>query len=145
MPPWFKKPVPVVHRRTLMTVAATLLVVGCDTMKKKTQASRLDQTLRAYSGAIRWGNFDTADAFAAPRAGAKTVKSSSLVGIKVTGYEVRVSSVAEDGLEATVHTSFSYYDETRGTVGSLEQNATWYWDGAKDNWLMDDSLPRFKQ
>lgn len=127
-----------------MTVAATFLVVGCDTVKKKTQVSRLDQTLRAYSGAIRWGNFDTADAFAAPRDGAKTVKASSLSGIKVTGYEVRVSSVAEDGLEAAVHISFTYYDETRGTVGSIDQDATWYWDGAKDNWLMDDSLPRFK-
>ena len=98
-----QKPVLAVHRRTLMTVAATFLVVGCDTVKKKTQVSRLDQTLRAYSGAIRWGNFDTADAFAAPRDGAKTVKASSLSGIKVTGYEVRVSSVAEDGLEAAVH------------------------------------------
>ena len=139
------KPVHPVHRRTLMTVAAAVLVVGCETVKKESQASRLDQTLRAYAGSIRWGNYDTADAFAAPRAVAKAVQASSLDGIKVTGYEVRVNSVAEDAREASVHMNFSYYDEARGTVGSLDQDATWYWDDSRKNWLMDDSLPRFKR
>jgi hypothetical protein len=114
-------------------------------MKKETQASRLDQTLRAYAGSLRWGNFDTATAFAVPRAGINSVRAATLIGTKVTGYEVRVSSVNEDASEAKVHMTFTYYDDQRGTVGSLDQDAIWYWDDDKDNWLMDDSLPRFKR
>ena len=122
-----------------------MFVVGCESMKKKEQASRLDQSLKAYAGSIRWGNFETAAAFAVPRKGVNTVNPATLDGIKVTGYVVRVSSVSEDAKEANVHLSFSYYDETRGTVGAIDQDASWYFDPERKNWLMDDSLPRFKR
>lgn len=139
------KPVHAVHRRTLMTVAATMLLAGCEGMKQKDQASRLDQSLRAYAGAIRWGNFDTAAAFAVPRGGANTVNPASLDGTKVTGYVVRINSVNADADEASVHLSFTYYDETRATVGTINQDAMWYLDEKRKSWLMDGSLPRFKR
>ena len=114
-------------------------------MQKKNQASRLDQSIRAYVGAIRWGNFETAVAFAVPRAGAQAVNPASFDGIKVTGYTVRIKSVSEAVDEADVHLSFSYYDDAQGTVGSIDQDATWYLDRERKSWLMDDVLPRFKR
>lgn len=128
-----------------MTASAMVLIVGCEGMAKKDQASRLDQSLRAYVGSIRWGNFETAAAFAVPRGSANAVSPATLDGIKVTGYAVRIDSLNEDANEANVHLSFSYYNEAQGTVDAIDQDATWYLDTKRKGWLMDDSLPRFKR
>lgn len=133
------------HRRLILTAAAIMPLAGCESMKKKDQTSRLDQSLRAYVGSIRWANFDTAAAFAVPRKGANTVSAASLEGIKVTGYSLRIKSVNETADEASVIMNFSYYDESGGTVGSIDQDTTWYLDEKRKGWLMDDSLPRFKR
>lgn len=133
------------HRRLLLTAAAIMPIAACENMQKKDQASRLDQSLWAYVGSIRWANFDTAATFAVPRNGANTVTPASLDGIKVTGYSVRIKSVNETADEASVHLNFSYYDEGGGTVGAVDQDATWYLDEKRKGWLMDDSLPRFKR
>jgi hypothetical protein len=133
----------IVHRRTLVTVAATTLIVGCEAIDKKTHAIDLDKALKTYTGAMRWGNFDTAAAYAAPRAGPNAVNPAGLAGIKVTAYEIRINSVSENVDEASVHLSFTFYDENRGTVGAVDQDAIWYLDEQRQGWLMDDSLPRF--
>ncbi|MFT5445541.1 MAG: hypothetical protein ACI9DC_000702 [Gammaproteobacteria bacterium] len=133
------------HRRVFLTAAAIIPIAGCAKMQKKDQTSRLDQSLRAYVGSIRWANFDTAAAFAVPRDGENAVSPASLEGIKVTGYSVRIKSVNETADEASVHLNFSYYDEGGGTVGAIDQDATWYFNEKRKGWLMDGSLPRFKR
>ena len=128
-----------------MTVAATMLLVGCGAIGKKNQTIRLDQSLKAYAGSMRWGNFETAAAFAVPRGGANVVSAASLNGIKVTAYEIRINSVNEEADEASVHLSFTFYDENRGTVGAVNQDAVWYLDDDRQGWLLDASLPRFER
>ena len=129
----------------LMTAAVTVLFVGCEAIEQKGQSQQLDISLKAYAGAIRWSNFDTAALFAVPRAGANTVDPASLGGIKVTGYSIRIDSLNETVDEANVQLSFTYYDENRGTVGTVNQRAQWYLDPTSQSWLMDDSLPHFKR
>ena len=77
--------------------------------------------------------------------GANVVNPATLDGTKVTGYVVRINSVNADANEASVHLSFTYYDETRATVGTINQDAMWYLDETRKSWLMDGSLPRFKR
>lgn len=125
---------------------AVVLLAGCGGMKKRDQASRLDQTLTAYAGAIRWGNFETAAAFTMPRDGSTPrLDPAALVGLKVTGYSVRINRVNEAGDEADVSLSFTYYQEHRGTIQTAEQNASWYYDAARKGWLLDGGLPPFKR
>ena len=91
------------------------------------------------------GSARAAAAFAAPRDGPNTVDPAYLNGIKVTAYEIRINSVNETADEANVHLAFTFYDENRGTVGAVNQDAVWYLDAQRQGWLMDDSLPRFKR
>lgn len=126
----------------VMLVAA--LVAGCAGFKHKDQASRLDLSLTAYAGAIRWGNFDTASAFTVPRDGsAPQHDTAALATLKVTGYSVRINRVNETADEADVSFGFTYYQENQGTIRSIEQRATWYYDEQRESWLLDGSLPRF--
>ena len=126
--------------------AATLSLSACAGMQKKDQVARLDQSVSAYAGAIRWGNFDTAAAFAVPRDGVSRVPDpATLVGLKVTGFSIRINRVNDPGDEANVSTSFTYYHEDRGTIRKVEQSATWYFDALKKGWVMDGPLPDFRR
>jgi hypothetical protein len=125
-----------------MVAAAPL--AGCGSFRQKDQASRLDPTLTAYAGAIRWGNFDTAAAFTVPRDGsAPQHDTAALASVKVTGFSVRINRVNDAADEADVSFSFTYYQEDRGTIQTTEQRSTWYYEPARQAWLLDGSLPRF--
>ena len=119
-------------------------IAGCERMQSKDRKSRLGDTLSTYAGAIRWGNFKTASAFAVPRSGPTLpLNSARLAGLKVTGYTIRINRINEQGDEAAVSISFTYYQEARGTVNTVNQDATWYFEEAANSWLMDDNLPTF--
>jgi hypothetical protein len=130
-------------RRMLITVAATTFLGACTAMQKNRQMTDLDRSLKAYTGSLRWGNYDTAAAFAVPRKGPPTVHPGELSDIQITGYSVVINGVNAAVNEASVHLNFTYYDESRGTVGSIDQDATWYLVSEDVGWLMDDSLPKF--
>jgi len=133
------------HRRLLLAAAA-LLLAGCEGIKNKEQASRLDDSLRAYTEAVRWGNFETAAVFAVPRAGrAPAPDPATLIGLKVTGYSVRIDRVSADASDADVAVGFTYYHEDRGSIRDVEQRATWYFDERRGTWLMDGALPEFRR
>ena len=145
-PTYLDTPVAPVQRRLVMAAFASLALGGCARMKKQDQRVRLDQALTAYVGAIRWGNFETAAAFAVPRDGRRTrVSVDAITGLKVTGFSTRINRVGEDADEADVTTGFTYYHEDRGTIRQIEQDATWYFDEARGTWLMDGNLPDFSR
>lgn len=134
------------HRRTVILAAAAALGSGCSGLKKKDQASRLDQSLSAYTDAIRWGNFGTAAGFAVPRSGsAPPVDPGDLEGLKVTGYSVRINRVNDGADEADVTIAFTYYHESRGTLRQVDQVATWYFHPDRGAWLLDGGLPAFQR
>ena len=138
--------VPIVHRRLLMATLVSIPFAGCERIKKTEKLERLDQSLNAYVGAIRWGNFDTAAAFAAPRSGGfSRLNTATLVGIKVTGFGIRINEIDEKGEEANVTTSFTYYFLDNASVRHVDQTAVWYFDPPRRGWLMDDSLPDFSR
>jgi hypothetical protein len=127
-----------------MVMLGAALLAGCAGFKQKDQASRLDLALTAYAGSIRWGNFDTAAAFAVPRDGSTPQHDiAAMAGLKVTGYSVRINRVNETADEADVSFGFTYYQENQGTIRTIEQRAPWYFDDARGSWLLDGSLPRF--
>ena len=134
------------HRRLLLAAAIALPLGGCGGMKRQEHSVRLDDSLRAYTEAVRWGNLDAASLFAVPREGrAPPLDPATLVGLKVTGFSVRINRVDEAAEEADIAISFTYYHEDRGSIRSIEQRANWYWDEARHGWLMDGPLPVFRR
>ena len=132
-------------RRLFLLVPLSGVLIACDSMRQKDQAARLDTSLNGYAGAIRWGNLDTAYGFVRPR-DTTPQPPPRLEGLKVTGYEIRVSSVNETRDEAQVSFSFTYYFQDQGRVQTTVQNATWYFDPEVKAWLMDaPGLPAFQR
>ncbi len=133
------------NRRTLLLICLSGILAGCTTFNQKKQETQLDPALSAYTGAIRWGNIETAAGFARPRETEATkANPNALAGLKITGYKVRVNKINETADEADVSISFTYYHEDKVSLREVIQNATWYYKKPENVWLMDDNLPEFK-
>ena len=134
------------HRRSLLIACSLSLLSACDSLKRKDQTSRLDSSLTAYAGAIRWGSFEAAQALSRPRSGAaRALDATRLDGLKVTGYTVRINNVSETGDEANVSFSFTYYFLDSGRVKRVDQTDTWYFEPQAKAWFLDGYLPEFNR
>jgi len=122
------------------------LLTGCADLEKKDQTKKLDQSVRAYIHAVRWGDLGAAASFIRPREG--TVKPpdlSKLKGLHVTHYDYAIDSEAEGNPEALMTVKFNYYFEDTLIVRDVYQQVTWWWDPEVENWFMDGELPKFER
>lgn len=119
---------------------------GCANLQQKDQTKKLDQSVRAYIHAVRWGDLGAAASFIRPREG--TVKPpdlSKLKGLHVTHYDYAIDSEAEGNPEALMTVKFNYYFEDTLSVKDVYQQVTWWWDPKVENWFMDGALPEFER
>jgi len=119
---------------------------GCAAISQSKQLNLLDPSLSAYTGAIRWGNLETAASFARPRNGRlRNVDPAALAGLKITGYHVRINRINDSADEALVSISFTYYHDNQASIRQVNQNATWYYSSSDKAWYLDGNLPNFKR
>lgn len=132
-------------RRTLLFLSLLPALSACERIQRSEKASRLEPSLKAFVGAIRWGSLDSAFAFVRPRGGAP-IPPPPLGDLKVTGYDVQILSVSEDKTEAEVTCTFTYYFENDVRVATTSQTAVWYYVDQGRSWLMDAmALPDFRR
>ena len=83
-----------------LLIASLLLLASCDSIPARGTAAR-DNMLADYGAAIRWNEFEKAQAFIDPVVRQQQpmtgLESERLKQIQVTGYEVKTREVAEDG------------------------------------------------
>lgn len=128
----------------LPLVAGTL--PGCADMQHQDQTKKLDQAVRSYIRAIRWGDLGAAASYIRPREGtAKPPDLSKLKGLRVTQYDFAIDSEEQGSPEALMTVSFDYYFEDSLSVKKVYQQATWWWDPQVENWFMDGTLPEFER
>ena len=134
------------NRRTLFLLFLTATISGCAAIGRKKNMNKLDPTLSAYTGAIRWGNVETAASFARPRDGRDPdTNMEAMHGLKITGYKIRINRINEAADEASVSFSFTYYHEDRASIRQVEQKTTWYFSASDNTWYLDGTLPDFSQ
>ncbi len=128
----------------LLLIAGSL--TGCADLQSKDQTKKLDQAVRSYIRAVRWGDLGAAASYIRPQEG--TVEPpdlSKLAGLRVTNYDYAIDSRAEGALEALMTVSFDYYFVDTLSVKKVYQQAIWWWDPSVENWFMDGKLPDFVQ
>ena len=122
------------------------LLTGCADLKHKEQTKKLDQAVRSYIHAVRWGDLGAAASFIRPQDGgmAEPPDLSKLKDLKVTHYDYAIDSKAQGDTEALMTAAFDYYFEDTLTVKKAYQQVLWWWDPAVENWFMDGELPDFE-
>lgn len=121
------------------------LLGGCADLQSKDQTKKLDQAVRAYIHAVRWGDLGAAASFIRAREGTLPPPDlSALKGLRVTHYDYAIDSKAEGDTEALMTAAFDYYFEDTLSVKKAYQQVVWWWDPKVENWFMDGELPDFE-
>ena len=122
------------------------IFTGCADLQHKDQTKKLDQAVRSYIRAIRWGDLGAAASYIRPREGeVEPPDLSELEGLRVTHYDYAIDSKYEGDPEALMTVAFDYYFEDTLSVKKVYQQAVWWWDAEVENWFMDGNLPEFER
>ena len=127
-----------------LCVLAITTLVGCAAIETKARSQKLTDQVKAYTKAIRWGDFDIATRFLKHRNGkpART-EAGSLQGIRVTHYDYSIQADRPEAEEAEMVATFDYQLPSSASVRRIKQRATWWYDAKIENWYLDGDLPKF--
>jgi len=107
---------------------------------------KLDETLYAYAGAIRWGDLGAAEGFIDPtlrdRLAPKPIERERMAQLQVTGYHVQAKEqTGNDELRQVVEISLV----NRHTLKerSVIDRQVWRWDAEAKTWWLTSGLPDF--
>ncbi|KAB7769791.1 hypothetical protein [Xanthomonas maliensis] len=127
-----------------MLLLGLATVSGIATAGSRAQARALEQTQSAYAAAIRWSDFDAAQAFIEPEY-ARTHPLSDLelsryAQVQISGYrEVRVGEDPAGNLRREVELRvINRNTQAERTVRSTE---IWHWDAEGKRWWLLSGLP----
>ena len=120
------------------------LLTGCADLEHKDQTKKLDEAVRSYIRAVRWGELGAAASYIRPREGtAEPIDLSKLEDLRVTHYDYAIDSKTKGDPEALMTVSFDYYFQDTLSVKKVYQQAVWWWDPDVEYWFMDGELPEF--
>lgn len=130
-----------------LVVLATAIVTGCASLSARDRADRLEQAMRAYDKAIRWGEFAAAESVVRPRTPPENpVTPADLDGIRVTSFKYVLQQPAPDAPEeVNAVAAIDAYRVNSGVVFSVTQRQRWYFDEESKSWFLDGTLPPLNQ
>jgi PBP1b-binding outer membrane lipoprotein LpoB len=134
-------PVPYMQRLIALLLLATFLV-GCASIEERKKSVALETATRQYQYAIRWGDYEVANACRL-QTGAQTLDPESLKRFRVTSYDTLNTALNEDESKATITVQIKYYDDERMTVETLTDRQVWEYDSELERWFLDGPLPAF--
>lgn len=119
-----------------------LLLSGCQGLQVKDKQARLEDTLRAYSGTVRWGNLADAYNFLEPELARQADPPPNLANIKVTRYK-RLASPVLNQNTATVTARIRYIHQDRQIERNITDKQLWRFHDGK-GWRRANPIPSFQ-
>lgn len=117
---------------------------GCETMKVQDRSIVLGNETRAYRKAIRWGEYDLARELIRRRDGTvPEYDARFLQHVRVTSFEITKRELRNDSMEAVVASLISYYHIDSGSLRTITDTQTWWYDPVTLHWYIDGTLPDF--
>ncbi|MEO5343227.1 MAG: hypothetical protein H7842_07800 [Gammaproteobacteria bacterium SHHR-1] len=116
-----------------------LWLSGCQTLGVKDRQAQLEETLRVYSGTVRWGELADAYRFLSPELAQEQPPPEGLANIRVTRYEAADSPVI-NGDSAQVTARIRYIQQDRQVVQTLVDKQVWRFDPSS-GWRRSNPIP----
>ncbi len=129
----------------IVALLATMLLSGCQTLGERKQSTALEDTLRLYSGIVRWGALRKAYSFRNPESEeALDEIPEGLHNIRITSYEVTQGPIMRDETTAiqTVHIEYIHKDVQ--VIRTLQDKQVWHYNDEKESWTLTSKIPLFK-
>ena len=127
----------------LVIVTMTILSSGCAGISSRGKA--LDSVTRAYEKHIRWGKFEEARAFVkGPQEYLTNNERKRLQNIRITGYDMLNSHVAEDQASAVLMVRIRYFHDEYGIENTFIDQQKWVFDEVSEHWFLGSPIPNFR-
>jgi len=121
----------------------TILSSGCAGISSRAKA--LDSVTRAYEKHIRWGKFEEARAFVkGPQEFLTDNERKRLQNIRITGYDMLNSHVADDQATAVLMVRIRYFHDEYAIEETFIDQQKWKFDAASDHWFLASPIPSFR-
>lgn len=125
---------------------ALRLIVGCLALTACSHdylLMRTEEQLHGYEAAIRWSLFKRAAEYLADPS-KFTLDWKRLDRIKVTGYQAKFRDLFPSGKVLTQTVEIRYLTSNGVVEDMLTDEQRWRYDDARDRWLLETGLPKFK-
>ena len=133
------------HLSKWIAFVLAFLILGCAGIKTGERMTLFDDTARAYLRAIRWGDYQSADAFKKMQGPDTEITDfENLRQIRVTAYTVLKTILSEDKSTIVRVVNFQYYRITDAMVKNLIDRQRWEYDEEANRWFLMSGLPDFK-
>ena len=133
------------HLSKWIAFVLAFLILGCAGIKTGERMTLFDDTARAYLRAIRWGDYQSADAFKKMQGPDTEITDfENLRQIRVTAYTVLKTILSEDKSTIVRVVNFQYYRITDAMVKNLIDRQRWEYDEDTNRWFLTSGLPDFK-
>ena len=131
-------------QRLASTLLIALLLSACGTIEKEEKRMSMNNTTRYYEYALRWSDYDAANAMRNPESTIPSPDPAVLKKYRVTSYSVVNSLLSEDGLTLTQIVDMRYYNEENLRERQLTDRQKWVYDEENEIWYLDSPLPAFQ-
>lgn len=131
-------------QRLASILMIALLLSACSTIEKEEKRMSMNNTTRFYEYALRWSDYDAANAMRNPESTIPSPDPATLKKFRVTSYTVVNSLISEDGLILTQIVDMRYYNEDNLRERQLTEQQEWVYDAENEIWYLDGPLPAFQ-
>ena len=131
-------------QRLASILMIALLLSACSTIEKEEKRMSMNNTTRFYEYALRWSDYDAANAMRNPESTIPSPDPATLKKFRVTSYTVVNSLISEDGLILTQIVDMRYYNEDNLRERQLTEQQEWVYDAENEIWDLDGPLPAFQ-
>ncbi len=138
----------VIMRRILgiLSILAIVALAGC---AAQTRSDSLTNTLKAYAGTVRWGDFASAAQFVAPATRTEHPPSKLDMAryqqVRVTEYNDDAGPVPVNDTEVRQTVRINLVNVNTQAERSITDHQTWQYDAATKHWWLTSGLPDITQ
>ena len=129
--------------RTAILLFIALLMSGCASVDDSKKTITLENAMRQYERAIRWGEFQTANLLRKSSTGT-AANMAGLRSVRVTAYDIVGKTESEDRTRAQIDVEIRYYNEYTMKVMTIIDQQIWEYDPEGKSWYITSPMPAFK-
>ena len=119
--------------------------LGCANSGGQRKLETLDDAIRNYSYALRWGRIDDAVAYHSNEEGSRAeIDVTIMKSIRVTGFATKARIINPEQTEATVTSELTYYNDQYATLRTMEYTQHWWYEPDTKKWYLDSEFPPFR-
>ena len=131
---------------SILVALAVLLLAGCVT---KTRSDALTNTLNAYGGTLRWGDFQSATQFIDPEVRAAhplaPIDLARYQQVRVSEYDSGSGPVPTGDFEVQQTVMINLINIHTQSERSIVDHQTWHYDEKAKHWWLTSGLPDITQ